>query len=62
MTDNEEHRLNECERYIDLNFSASSDRIPFDTIFRTDMESLRKIIHRIDQTWNVRSGHGAMSQ
>ena len=62
MIDNEENRLNECGRYVDHNFSACDEKIPFDTIFLTDVEQLRKIIRRIDQTWNVRSGHGTMSQ
>ena len=28
----EEHRLNECMKYLDNNFATSDKKIPFDTI------------------------------
>ena len=54
--------MNECGRYVDHNYSAGDEKIPFDTIFLADVEQLRRIIGSIDQTWNVRAGHGTISQ
>ena len=60
VTDNEEHRLNKCTKYSDINHIDNIEIIPFDTIYSTNVESLHKIIYRIGTVWNVRSGHGTM--
>ena len=60
-TDNEEHRLNSCIRYENVNFYHSEDEIPFDTIYSTNIDQLKEIISRISQVWNVRTGHGSMN-
>ena len=59
-TDNEEHRLNSCIRYEAVNFYHSDDKIPFDTIYTTNIDQLKEIISRISQVWNVKTGHGTI--
>ena len=49
----EEHRLNECMKYLDNNFATSDKKIPFDTI------SWR--MKSYPEAWNVQSGRGTMN-
>ena len=58
--DNEEHRLNKCSKFIDINHIDKNEKIPFDTVYSTNVESLRTVIRRIETVWNVRLGHGTM--
>ena len=59
--DNEEHRLNECIRFKDMNYHNSHDKIPFNLIYSDDIEKLRALLCRISQVWNVKTGHGTMN-
>ena len=59
--DTEEHRLNECVKLIDRNFVTNDKKIPFDTIYSTNVNLIREIIPRINLVWNVHSGHGMYS-
>ena len=59
--DDEEHRLNHCARFRECNFYDKSEKIPFDTVFSTDTNTLRKIVERIILVWNVRTAHGTMN-
>ena len=61
QNDTEEHRLNSCTKYEDTNYLNDPEKIPFDTIFLSNVESLRTIIQRIESVWNVKSGHGTMN-
>ena len=59
--DDEEHRLNYCERFKELNFYNTSEKIPFDTVYSTDTNILNQIIERIALVWNVSTAHGTMN-
>ena len=59
--DDEEHRLNHCKRFSEINFHDSPQKIPFDTVFSTDTDALHKIIERIKLVWNVSTAHGSMN-
>ena len=59
--DTEEHRMNVCTKYININHFHDDKKLPFDTIFSSNVESLRAIIQKIEKVWNVSSGHGTMN-
>ena len=59
-SDDEEHRLNKCTKYSNINHMNDTEIIPFDTIFSSDLDLLRIIFDKIDSVWNVRTGHGTM--
>ena len=61
VVDDEEHRLNHCINFKDSNFRDCIDQIPFKSIYSTDIVSLREIVERISQVWNVKTAHGSMS-
>ena len=58
--DTEEHRLNNCLKFSNINYSNCNEKLPFDTVFSTNVEKLRTIIQRIETVWNVKTGHGTM--
>ena len=58
--DNEEHRLNHCKKYQDINY-CHDDKIEFATVYSNDIEILKNIIARISTVWNVKTGHGTMN-
>ena len=59
--DDEEHRLNYCQKYNDVNFSKHLDKMPFANIFVDDIDTLRMMIDRIISVWNVKTGKGSMN-
>ena len=60
VPDNENHRLNVCPNYSNINFVNDDQKIPFDSIYSDNVETLRVIILRINQLWNLKNGHGSM--
>ena len=58
--DDEEHRLNSCINYVETNYSENLEKISFDTIFSSNIDTLRLIIERISTVWNVKTGNGSM--
>ena len=59
--DDEEHRLNHCIKYIEINYCNSDDKIPFNSVFSSDLNILTPILKRIRKVWNINSGHGTMN-
>ena len=60
MNDDEVHRLNYCAKFQTTNYHNSDTKIDFDQIFSDDIGTLRTIIPRISQVWNVRNANGTM--
>ncbi len=63
VIDDEEHRLNYCARFREMNFHDSNvdDKVEFRTIFSDDHNTLKVIIDRIGKVWNMKNGHGTMN-
>ena len=59
-TDDEEHRLNYCERYQAKNCYANETKVPFNTVYSSDICSIKVILPLIQQIWNTNSAHGSM--
>ena len=60
VIDNEEHRLNHCVKFKDINMYNESDKCPFETIYSNDIGKIRSMLSIIDKIWNVSMGHGSM--
>ena len=58
--DDENHRLNKCEKWRQYNFIGNDSVIDFNDIYSDDIDTLRSIIEKISQLWNTRNAHGAM--
>ena len=59
--DDEEHRLNHCIKFKELNYYNDVDKIPFENVHSEDIMILKPIIERIGKVWNVMNGHGTMN-
>ena len=58
--DDENHRLNKCEKWRQYNFIGNDSVIDFNDIYSDDIDTLRSITEKISQLWNTRNAHGAM--
>ena len=62
VIDDEEHRLNACKQFKEINYYSCSHVIPFSTVYSDDVTQLRSIMERISSVWNVKTGHGVMNR
>ena len=61
IPDNEEHRLNYCKVWEDINLCNEVEKIPFENVYSTDVTVLRNIIQKIENIWNTKSAYGTMN-
>ena len=59
-TDNENHRLNECTIFNELNHANSLTQCNFGDIYNDDNNILNPILSRIDKVWEFRYANGRM--
>ena len=59
--DDENHRLNYCPRFRNVNLLDSQQRTEFTDIFSTDANIVRATIKQIEKVWNVTNAHGNMN-
>ena len=59
--DTEEHRLNECLNYRNINYVDHDETIPFSSIYSEDLTILKSIMERIGTVWNLKTGLGSMN-
>ena len=60
MLDDENHRLNECVKFRDINLYDSETKGDFYKIFSNDIDTLREIIPIIQKVWNTKTAYGTM--
>ena len=61
MTDDEDHRLNYCNKFRQTNNADGNEKIPFENVYSTDIVTVKRIIESIEKTWNTRNAHGTMT-
>ena len=61
LLDDEDHRLNYCRRYSDINFSDNDEKVDFNMIYSNDIVELKRIIPKISQVWNTKNALGSMN-
>ena len=59
--DDEDHRLNHCIRFRDINHYDSAIKVDFKLIYSNDIGVLREIVPEILKTWNLRNANGTMN-
>ena len=60
--DDENHRLNYCKRWKEINNYNASEKIVFDEVHSEDIATLRRIIEKLQFVWNTRNASGTMNQ
>ena len=58
LIDDEDHRLNSCQKFADINQCKSSNKINFEDVYSNDIHILRQIIPIIERIWNVKTSNG----
>ena len=61
VIDDEDHRLNTCLKYRDINFLSCDTKIDFQLIFSNDVEVVKKTASEISRVWNTRNANGSMN-
>ena len=59
--DDENHRLNYCVKWRNVNLYNSVDKVDMDVLYNGNMNELRPIISNIEKVWNVKNAHGTMN-
>ena len=62
VVDDENHRLNNCVTFRNLNLYDIHPKVDFFDIFSSDMTVLRTVIGQIEKVWNVKTAHGSMNK
>ena len=58
--DDEEHRLNVCPKFENVNFCKDPVKLSFDVVYGDNVVNLRQIMCRIASVWNVTTGNGSI--
>ena len=62
VIDNENHRLNDCPVYKNVNLVDSQLKVDFKNVFSNDMNVFRPVIKQIEKIWDVHNAHGSMKK
>ena len=59
--DDEDHRLNHCPLYKDINNCNGNKKTDFSLIYSESITDLRHVIPDIMRVWNLKNANGSMS-
>ena len=59
--DNEDHRLNYCEKYKTINFANSNVTVDFEQIYENDLTLVRELMSKLSHVWNTYNAYGSMN-
>ena len=62
VVDNEEHRINDCAKYKNINLFHSTKKITYDDIYSDDVANCYAIVERIVSMWDLENGKNEMRQ
>ena len=60
VTDDENHRLNECSKFRSTNRYDNASKIQFDDIYTNDASKVSQVVNEIDKVWNLEYGGNKM--
>ena len=60
VTDNEDHRINQCVQWCDVNLSGAVEKMNFMDISSEDRVKSLKIIERVLMMWDLGNGKNVM--
>ena len=58
--DNEDHRLNYCSRWRNVNFYDNTEKVDFSLIYSENVIIIRDLLNKIGRVWNVANSNGTM--
>ena len=60
MTDDENHRINECTKYSSINNCYSTEKFDFSTVFTDTVEAMEPAAETINKIWDLSNGKNLM--
>ena len=61
VIDDEDHRLNHCDKFRDINFCNHTEKVDFKKIYSNDIDTVREVLPMIQKVWNTKTAHGTMA-
>ena len=58
--DDENHRLNECPKFADINLLNSAEKVYFPAVYSEDIDALQKIIPYFTRICDTKNAHGTV--
>ena len=59
--DDENHRLNHCKKWRELNYSEQDEKIDFELVYSCDVKTLRNTFGKLNKVWNIKNTPGFMN-
>ena len=60
MTDDEDHRMNHCQKWNSTNRANQIDKFNFEEVHSSNFETLQEAANKILQLWNLQNGQNMM--
>ena len=60
VTDDENHRLNNCKVYRSINHYDDPQKVNFSDVYSHDVEVIKVILKSIERVWNTKTSNGTM--
>ena len=60
VTDNEDHRINSCRKWENVNLYGTEYNINFDIVFSNNIDELRQMSGCLNCIWNLENGRNEM--
>ena len=60
--DDEDHRLNHCMKFKDMNYFNQVDKIVFNDVHSESADTLNEIIEKLQKVWNTKNAAGTMNR
>ena len=60
MTDDENHRINECTKYTGVNYQGQTEKFDFCDVYSDTKEVLQSAAHVINKVWDLVNGKNSM--
>ena len=61
VIDDEDHRLNSCPKYREINNLSHDTKIDFQLVYSRDVNIVKSIAHEISKVWNTHNANGSMN-
>ena len=62
VVDNEYHRLNDCPKWSSTNLYNETEKIDFNMVYSSEVETIRSIITNVKHVWNTKCANGTMNK
>ena len=60
--DDENHCLNACPKFKDMNLLSNDEKVDFHTVFSEDIDVLLTIIPKLARVWNTKNAHDTVNR